>query len=193
MWSFICSGLQLPDYFANPGERTAFRLIYRVALHLERRSYRFWRLSVDCGALEDALGAVCYRRISKKLPQCNLENGIAPCGISRVGGRGSVHPADYFQACGNFPATAFLVRHAKSAMAQNARQIVVEMPLRVGIVTIRRHYAADRNKRLLDYVVRVERWEALVHVRLHHRTVASDKLAPANVLRIIRQVAQQCC
>ena len=166
-----------------------------MARHLERRRDALRRFTVDCRTLEDALRAVRHRFVGKKLAQGDLEDGISP---RLVGGSFDLAATRPFRNGGSdlLPfqergLLLLLLERPQRLVAEDARQIVTKVSLFIRRIAVGRQNAAKRNKRFLDDVIRLNRWEPLAHKRLHHRTVTRDKLAPSRMLRVERDIIQQ--
>jgi hypothetical protein len=177
---------------AKTGHRTALGLINGMARHLERRRDRFGGLAVQGGALEDALRAVGYRVVGQEPRQGQFKEGFAVGLIGGWGcGRAGARPSR-IGVIGTQRLIALAVpQDPKRLVAENTRERVAEMPFFVRIISVVRQDSAERDERFLDDVIGIQGRKPFVHECLHHRTVARDELVPADVLRILRDVAEE--
>lgn len=169
-----------------------------MSRHFQRRRDRFRGLLVQGRALEDALRAVGDSLVREKTPQCNFKGRtpIFAIGVRVMRRVESLRPEilGIVQKLVGFALS--LTENSHRLVAEDAGQVVVETPLFVWRVRVARQRAAQRRKSLLYDVVRLQGREAFAHERLHHGAVARDELAPAGVLRIPREIAQErrgCC
>ena len=83
---------------------------------------------------------------------------------------------------GKFRAALLFAHHAERAMTQNAGEIVMEMSLLLRRVVVDWKHPDQFDQRFLNHIVSLKRREAFAHERLHHRTIARHKFAPAGML-----------
>ena len=121
---------------------TALGLVDGMARHLERGGNRFGRFTVQRGALEDTFCAVGDGLIGKKATHSDFEDGLAPGLVVvlnnalRRGHRASSGHVAYLCLA------TTLAERTPRLVAEDASQVVAEVPLLVRIVDVARQNAA---------------------------------------------------